>query len=228
MNSSFDRVARYNYDSWGNVLSIVNNQGEEINNKNDIAYINPYRYRSYYYDEETQLYYLNNRYYNPKWGRFLSPDAMIGSNSSIIGNNLYAYAGNDPVNNVDDIGRNFFKKALNVVKNVGKAILNIGKTIINASGLTSNVSACIEEIDTETKGVIISGSIGRRANVSISSNKQDKPITIYSETNNGNLLDTALGVKTEIGNANIDTKLSASDTSITFVSYSNNKKMIHR
>lgn len=227
MNSSFDRVARYNYDSWGNVLSIVNNQGEEINNKNDVAYINHYRYRSYYY-EETQLYYLNNRHYNPKWGRFLSPDAMIGSNNSIIGNNLYAYAGNDPVNNIDDTGINFLKKAINVVKNVGKAILNIGKTIINASGFTSNVSACIEEIDTETKGVIISGSIGRRANVSISSNKQDKPITIYSETNNGNLLDTALGVKTEIENANIDTKLSASDTSITFVSYSNNKKMIHR
>ena len=45
----------YTYDAWGNVLSV----------SGDIAYLNPIRYRGYYYDSETRLYYLGSRYYDP-------------------------------------------------------------------------------------------------------------------------------------------------------------------
>ena len=39
-----------------------------------VGALNPYRYRSYRYDAETGLYYLNSRYYDPEIGRFINTD----------------------------------------------------------------------------------------------------------------------------------------------------------
>ena len=64
---------------------------------------NPFRYRGYYYDTETGFYYLNARYYNPEWGRFISADPVLDA-SSAVGCNLFAYCGNDPVNRSDHSG----------------------------------------------------------------------------------------------------------------------------
>ena len=63
-------------------------------------------YRGYYYDRETKLYYLNARYYNPEWRRFISPDdtAYLGVENA-NGLNLYAYCYNDPVNYADPSGQ---------------------------------------------------------------------------------------------------------------------------
>ena len=57
-------VARYLYDAWGNV-SVVDNNGDVISDVNHIGNLNPFRYRGYYYDSETKLYYLKTRYYDP-------------------------------------------------------------------------------------------------------------------------------------------------------------------
>ena len=67
--------------------------------------MNAYRYRGYYYDRETGLYYLNTRYYDPETGRWLNKDdvlvtACLGS-SKINGLNSYAYCFNNPVMYVD-------------------------------------------------------------------------------------------------------------------------------
>lgn len=105
LDSNFNIVARYCYDCFGNIISIVDGAGNDISTDNNhIANINPFRYRSYYYDKETGLYYLNQRYYNPKWGRFINPDSIGASNSTLTGYNLYTYADNDFVNNVDESG----------------------------------------------------------------------------------------------------------------------------
>ena len=72
-----------------------------------IALKNPFRYRSYYYDFETNLYYLNSRYYDPELGRFINADNISTLNVTQIalnGLNLYAYCLNNPVNNVDENG----------------------------------------------------------------------------------------------------------------------------
>ena len=64
-----------------------------------IASRNPIRYRGYYYDEDTKLYYLNARYYCPEWRRFISPDdTAFLDPENVNGLNLYAYCGNDPAN----------------------------------------------------------------------------------------------------------------------------------
>ena len=85
-------ILNYYYDTGGNVTTTGNLE---------IASINPFRYRSYYYDKETGFYYLNSRYYNPIWGRFLNVDSVIGANRDILGNNLYAYCSNNPASKID-------------------------------------------------------------------------------------------------------------------------------
>ena len=71
-------VAEYSYDAWGNcTVSVVS--GNTTLENNIVRTINPFRYRGYYYDTETGLYYLQSRYYNPEWGRFLNVDAYIST-----------------------------------------------------------------------------------------------------------------------------------------------------
>jgi RHS repeat-associated protein len=68
--------------------------------------MNPIRYRGYYYDTETGYYYLQSRYYNPEWGRFLNADALFIAGDGIIRTNMFVYCGNNPVNMIDPSGTN--------------------------------------------------------------------------------------------------------------------------
>ena len=64
----------YTYDSWGKLLGITDANGNAITASNDVAVLNPIRYRGYFYDTETGFYYLNSRYYDPQIGRFINAD----------------------------------------------------------------------------------------------------------------------------------------------------------
>ena len=93
-------VVEYKYDAWGNHEAEVADE-EYVT----LAEINPYRYRGYYFDEETGLYFLQTRYYDPVVGRFISRDSIeYADPETICGLNLYAYCGNNPVMNVDPTG----------------------------------------------------------------------------------------------------------------------------
>ena len=94
------QVVTYLYDSWGKVLDIDGTL------KNTIGEINPFRYRGYYYDTETGLYYLNSRYYDPNTKRFINADE--GNTDSICGNNLFAYGDNNIINRADFDGRDAY------------------------------------------------------------------------------------------------------------------------
>ncbi len=90
-------IAEYAYDAWGNCKILKDTDG--------IGEINPFRYRSYYYDTETKLYYLQTRYYDPETGRFISQDDVSYLDPEHInGLNLYAYCGNNPVMFTDPNG----------------------------------------------------------------------------------------------------------------------------
>ena len=83
------RVVTYVYDAWGRILSTT------VTGANTIGVYNPFRYRGYYYDNETGFYYLNSRYYDPSSGRFLNADGQL--NTGLLGYNLFAYCENNPV-----------------------------------------------------------------------------------------------------------------------------------
>ncbi len=140
LDSNYNLVAKYQYDSWGNIISIKNKDNNDIIDEKHVAHINPFRYRSYYYDKETKLYYLNSRYYNPKWGRFINADNVMIQNNSLTGNNLYAYVDNDPINKVDSSGRgaiwNWIKKT---TKKVVKKVAKVVKKVVNAVKSVVNI-----------------------------------------------------------------------------------------
>lgn len=85
-------VAKYEYDAYGNIISIYEDSND------DFAKLNPIRYKGYYYDIETRLYYLQSRYYDPEIGAFISPDSVEYLDYENIGGlNLYTYCNNNPV-----------------------------------------------------------------------------------------------------------------------------------
>ena len=96
-SASGELKAEYSYDSWGKCTIKRSVSG--------IAEANAFRYRGYYFDSESGLYYLNSRYYDPIIGRFISPDSLDYLDPSAIGGlNLYAYCGNNPIMYVDPDG----------------------------------------------------------------------------------------------------------------------------
>ena len=97
-------IGTYEYDLWGRPVSVKEaTAGIDVNS---ILTKNPFRYRGYYYDEETGFYYLNARYYDPQVRRFISADDMayLGADGTITGYNLFAYCANNPNEYEDQTG----------------------------------------------------------------------------------------------------------------------------
>ena len=80
-------VVEYKYDAWGRILSIAGSKASDIGKRN------PFRYRGYYYDEETGIYYLKSRYYDPELKRFISADEtdVLKVQTDLYDKNLYSY-----------------------------------------------------------------------------------------------------------------------------------------
>ena len=88
-------AATYTYDAWGKLLT----------SSGDLADVNPLRYRGYYYDVETGLYYLQSRYYDPETCRFINPDAFATTDADgVLSANMFAYCENNPIRNTDYVG----------------------------------------------------------------------------------------------------------------------------
>ena len=97
VNSSGTAVASYEYDPYGNIIS----------QSGALADTNPLRYRSYYFDSESGFYYLQSRYYDPTIGRFINADSYASTGQGILGYNMFAYCGNNPVNASDPTGHKY-------------------------------------------------------------------------------------------------------------------------
>lgn len=104
IDTNGNEVVQYWYDAWGN-HKVVDANGNEITSSNHLGNLNPFRYRGYYYDAETGLYFLQTRYYDPEVGRFLNRDSVSYANPETInGLNLYSYCLNNPVEYTDPYG----------------------------------------------------------------------------------------------------------------------------
>ena len=98
-------MVEYVYDAWGN-HDVYDGAGNRIaTDLEHIGNLNPIRYRGYYYDAETDLYYLQTRYYDPATCRFVNADDVTYADAETLqGLNLYAYCGNNPVMRIDPTG----------------------------------------------------------------------------------------------------------------------------
>ena len=124
IDNNGNTVVEYKYDAWGN-HKVVDANGNEVTSSTHIGNLNPFRYRGYYYDVETGLYFLKSRYYDPEVGRFLNMDAIqYADPESVNGLNLYAYCGDNPVKNIDPYGNNFWVDVGNWFANTGNSIKN--------------------------------------------------------------------------------------------------------
>ena len=104
--------AHYEYDAWGNVISITDNNGNAITNPNHIGNLNPFRYRGYYQDTETSLYYLMSRYYDAVTHRFINADGYFQAGTTILDGNTFAYCANNPIYSSDPTGSSIIFGAL--------------------------------------------------------------------------------------------------------------------
>ena len=91
-------VVEYKYDAWGKPISTWTLTAEY----QALAVCNPFRYREYVYDEETGLYYLRSRYYNPGRGQFINADSTILSGLLLC--NSFTYCSNNPIKRIDSTG----------------------------------------------------------------------------------------------------------------------------
>ena len=98
LDAAGNEAVRYVYDAWGRLIGTAGALAGTL------GYLNPFRYRGYAYDEETGLYYLRSRYFNPGWGRFVNADAVIGQFSGLLSHNQFTYCMNNPMNIKDTDG----------------------------------------------------------------------------------------------------------------------------
>ena len=137
VDSSNNIVVEYKYDAWGKpTLKRTLTTAYDT-----LATLNPFRYRGYVYDEETGLYYVSSRYYDPEIGRWINADntEMIdGGNDHLLENNLFAYCFNNLINMTDDTGC-WPEWATNLIK-VGIGALAIGVGVV-ATAVTGGAAA---------------------------------------------------------------------------------------
>ena len=202
-NPAGELVASYEYDTWGNLINMTDTSGVNIGT------INPIRYRGYYFDEDTGLYYLQSRYYDPQVGRFINADGVTDGGAGIKGVNLDLYSANNPILYLDPTGKWIIKDAIKKIAKkymkpgiyaAKKAFAAIGGTLsigLNVSFSPSfwnyNLQGAVsidQEGNTALQGTYASGLTGGSPAISI---------TAYETTTNAPNIEKLTGLGYQIG-----------------------------
>jgi len=153
-------VVKYDYDAWG-TTSI-----KQDTSSSSIGYLNPFRYKGYYYDSESGMYYCKTRYYVPLWGRWLNadnPKNLILTNASILNN--YGYCSNSPINYRDKNGTLSWGDIWNGIKNFFTETIG-GFVETTANIITKSVDYLFVGYEAGVKRNVVSGD-------------DSKPISFY-------------------------------------------------
>jgi len=193
-------VVAYTYDTWGKLVSIT---GSAVTT---LGVANPYRYRGYRYDNETGLYYLNSRYYDPEVGRFINADGYVATGQGIQGNNMFSYCGNNPVNRADPSGM-FWKEIGSFFKSVGSAIANFAKSTFGAGATTVHqVAPPPNQIIPDPSPITVKSGTKTSTTTSLKGNSS-KPISVYAEGRSDNYLLSSAGLKINVSSFTLDASL---------------------
>ena len=199
MDYKFDTVAVYSYNAWGEILSVTDSSGNEITDESHIANINPIRYRGYYYDTETGFYYCGSRYYNPVFCRWINADGYASTGQGLLGCNMYAYCGNNPVNYIDSDGE--FPVAIGA----GVAtVAAVAALCALAAEAASEVCEDVYRFIAKSKTKSFSETDSKEKEIEVTGNSRSTIPTYYQITTMDNALkikssNTLLGNKWEAG-----------------------------
>ena len=150
-----NKVVEYKYDSWGAIVDISGSMAGNLGKKN------PFRYRGYYYDEETGLYYVCSRYYNPKISRFICADitAVLDIQGDLYDKNLYAYCDNNPIVRADRGGELWISITASIIAVgglIGAAVGAVGSIV---SQYTFNGNINWKSVGVAAVGGAVGGAI---------------------------------------------------------------------
>lgn len=187
LDNNLTQVVSYTYDTWGKLVNITDGSGNDVTgDQNSIGNINPYRYRGYRYDNETSMYYLQSRYYNPEFGRFINGDTVLGGNQDLLSYNLFAYCSNNPINNFDPTGQWKLPNWAKIV--IGVAVIAVGVAITVVTGGAA-LPAIIAGVGAAIASGVIAASIETTTTVikSVKSGDDKKTVVkkVVEATKNG-------------------------------------------
>ena len=137
IDSTGKRVVYYKYDSWGRAVNISGTMAATVGQKN------PFRYRGYYFDAESGMYYLQSRYYDPEIRRFISADNIIVTGTSVEYQNvnLYEYCSDNPINFQDPSGHFILSALAGAGAYFFEAIVSLGASYL----LTKEIAGVVDE-----------------------------------------------------------------------------------
>ena len=171
LNSAGTLAASYNYGAWGN-YSVHGADGKKTTDATFIGHINPLRYRGYYYDRETRLYYLQSRYYDFANCRFINADGVVTTNvAEFLECNMFAYCTNNPINFSDEDGKCYYANGVwthDAWENIGgyekkpepKGVGGGGISAAGGWGVAGSVSAAIIEDDCGNVALSLTAGFG--------------------------------------------------------------------
>jgi RHS repeat-associated protein len=127
-------MVTYKYDAWGNWINKSSaSNGTSLGDT--LVIINPFIYKGYYYDKETDWYYLKSRYYCPKLSRFINMDHVDNLEpGEHVNLNGFIYCANNPVMHIDENGNKWWKKVIKVVAIVAITAVVVTAVVASAGG----------------------------------------------------------------------------------------------
>ena len=173
-NSDNTGVVMYQYDAWGNMTACYDTSDDGM-----LSIINPYTYRGYYYEFETNTYFLKSRYYNPELCRFISADSVL-DNRTVSQTNIFSYCANNPVNFIDTNGH-LIMGILLVVAIVGGIVLLSGCTKNEDNNNTTQYTQPQTPSVTQT-----TPSTSSNSNRPVTAQEKSYAATVYAEAGGQN------------------------------------------
>ena len=194
-NSDNTGVVMYQYDAWGNMTACYDTSDDGM-----LSIVNPYAYRGYFYEIETNTYFLKSRYYNPELCRFISADGYVQTGQGLLDKNMFAYCGNNPVNRVDETGYGW-RDIWNGIKSFLSSIFGWSSSIETTSNencvpfLPEPLPVTLEMTEKQTVTKPKSGD-------------SSKPITAFLKTNTKHpIKSSTVGIKVNIAKLSFTTDL---------------------
>ena len=204
-NSSDELIVEYTYsDAWGAGVTVSGSAASTI------GMYNSFRYRGYYYDTESGLYYLNSRYYDPVACRFINADGYVSTGQGNTGHNMYSYCGNNPVNRIDVDGRfwqgikDWFRNAWNSVKTWAKNTFGFCNETVNYGEIKEKVYLPSPLPVTAQSKTTSSQVVSRKGDFS-------KPVTVYLRKRSDNINLSSVGVKFKAKKLSLNLSLGLDD-----------------